>query len=74
MSVYQCSICKEKFLSPILVKRHQEDHHTGQEGSATTLNYQCPKCKMMMGHPDSVKNHAMNLHGMQLVVPVEVAG
>ncbi len=74
MSLYQCSICKEKFLNPTLVIRHQADQHAGQEGVTATLNYQCPQCKMTMGHPESVKNHAMNMHGIQVVVPVEVAG
>jgi hypothetical protein len=73
MSLFQCSICKEKYYSPILVKRHQESEHTGQEGTVATFNYQCPQCKMVMGHPDSVKNHAMNMHGIQMVNPVEVA-
>jgi len=74
MSLFQCSICQEKFLSPILVERHQESQHTGQQGLAVTLNYQCPSCKLMMGHPASVKNHALLSHGIQQIVPVEVAG
>ena len=74
MSLYQCSICQEKFLNPTLVIRHQESQHAGQEGKTATLNYQCPSCKLVMGHPASVKNHALVSHGIQRVVPVEVAG
>jgi hypothetical protein len=56
------------------VERHQESQHAGQMGAVATLNYQCPHCKMMMGHPESVKNHALLSHGIQQIVPVEVAG
>ena len=74
MSLYQCSICKEKFYSPILVQRHQESEHAGQEGTVIQFKYKCPICNLELGHPDSVKNHVLLTHGVQEVEPVEVAG
>jgi len=75
MSLYQCSICKEKFYSPVLVKRHQESEHAGQVGTVASFNYQCPHCKLEMGHPDAVKNHILLAHGVhQKLESVEVAG
>lgn len=72
MALYQCSICQEKFYSPILVQRHQESEHPDQEGAVITLNYQCPVCRLSFGHPDSVKNHALLNHGLLKPEAVEI--